>query len=85
MKLNWKVRLKNKVFWVSFVPTFFASIYTVLAMLEITPPISENAVTNLVMMVVSMLASIGVLVDPTTAGVGDSSLAMTYDEPRSEK
>ena len=32
--------------------------------------------------VFTLLAILGIVADPTTAGVGDSEQAMTYDEPK---
>jgi phi LC3 family holin len=34
------------------------------------------------MIISSALSFVGVLTDPTTAGIGDSSQALTYTEPR---
>lgn len=81
VNLNLLVRIKNPVFWVAFIPTFISFIYTVLSLLGITPSIAENTITEVLLMIVSMLANIGVLVDPTTKGVGDSANAMTYTRP----
>lgn len=81
MKINWKVRFKNKAFWVTFIPTLVAFVYTVLSMIDITPAISENSIVTLLQMIITGLASLGVLVDPTTVGLDDSEKALTYDEP----
>ena len=70
--INWKVRFKNKLWLTTFIFTIIAFIYQVLGMFDIVPPVSENAITQV----------IGVVVDPTTSGVSDSELAMTYTEPK---
>ena len=53
-------------------------IYKVLSLLGIAPSIDENAVLEVVSMVVDFLALLGVVVDPTTKGINDSERAMTY-------
>ena len=81
--INWKVRLKNKQFWVSLIPALAVLIQAVAAVFGLTLNLSDTvskvlAVVNAVFVV---LAILGVVVDPTTAGIGDSERAMTYDEP----
>ncbi len=78
MKINIKARLKNKAFLVSSSVLIISFIYGLLSILNIVPRISEEQVTDLVYMAVNMLALLGVVVDPTTAGIGDSERAMTY-------
>lgn len=81
MKINWKVRLKNPTFWLTFVPAIIALVYTVLGLLEIVPSISEATAVNAFSAIVSGLTAIGVLVDPTTSGIGDSDRALEYMKP----
>lgn len=81
MKLNLKVRLKNPVFWMTIIPAIATCVYTVLGCFDILPPISEDALTNALMAIVTALTTLGVFVDPTTTGVGDSERAMTYTKP----
>lgn len=82
MKINWKVRLKNPVFWVTIIPTGCTLVYQILSGLGITPKLAEDTITNILLSIVTALATLGVLVDPTTQGVEDSVLAMSYDEPK---
>lgn len=81
MQMNWKVRFKNKVWLGSFIATIISFIYTILGMFDVAPEITQNAVMNVVNGVLLMLSLTGVIVDPTTSGIGDSNRAMTYDEP----
>jgi phi LC3 family holin len=81
MKINMKVRLKNPVFWVSFIPALCVFLYTVLGLFDIVPPVSKDELVNWLMMIVTALTNLGVLVDPTTSGMSDSELAMTYNKP----
>ena len=46
-----------------------------------TVSVTQNHVLQLVNQVLTFLGLIGVIVDPTTAGLGDSDRAMGYQEP----
>lgn len=84
MNINWKVRFKNPVFWTTVIPALTGFIYTVLGACGIVPALGEDMVLNLAFVVISALTTLGVLVDPTTAGINDSHLAMTYKAPRAD-
>lgn len=81
MKINWKVRIKNPVFWFTFIPSICAVIYTILSCFGVVPSISESTLVNVLLSIVSALETLGVLVDPTTKGASDSNRALTYDMP----
>lgn len=81
MKINWKVRFKNKVWLSTFISLIIGFVYNILAMFDIAPVITQNAVTQVVGQVLTLLGLLGVLVDPTTEGVNDSNRAMAYEEP----
>lgn len=81
MKLNWKVRFKNKVWLGSFVALIVGFVFNMLALFDMYPTITENAIMNIANEVLTFLGLIGVIVDPTTAGLGDSERAMSYTEP----
>lgn len=85
MKINWKVRLKNPVVWLTLIPTFVAFVYAVLMALGIVPSISESVVTDALTAIVTALAALGILNDPTTAGVNDSERAMEYEKPKEDE
>lgn len=78
MKINWKARFKNKAFVVTFVTLAVTFIYQVLALFGVCPSISEDTIVNVITLGVNLLATMGVLVDPTTNGFSDSDRAMTY-------
>ena len=80
MKINWKIRVKNPVFWATLIPATATFIYTVLALLGIAPTIDEHTLTNGLLAVVTGLSTVGVLVDPTTKGINDSERAMNYED-----
>lgn len=85
MKINWKVRFQNKTWLVTFIAAILTLVYQILGMIGISPSISQDALTNILMMVVNLLVMLGVIVDPTTSGVTDSAKALTYDKPNGEK
>lgn len=82
MKINWKLRLKNKTTLLSLLGCIAAFIYQFLGILGLTAPISEDQVTQIIGLLVNVLAGLGVLVDPTTQGTCDSKDALCYKEPR---
>ena len=81
MKINWKVRFKNKAWLASFVSLIVGFVYSMLAMFDVFPEVSENTVLQVINNVLTFLGLIGVLVDPTTDGLYDSNRAMSYEEP----
>ena len=81
MKINWKVRFKNKVWLGSFLSLIVSFVYSMLSMFDVFPDVTKNSVIELLNQVLTFLGLIGVLVDPTTAGLGDSERAMGYEEP----
>ena len=81
MKINLKVRFKNPVFWLTVIPAVITFIYTVLGAFDVVPALSQDVVVNIVTAIITALTTIGVLIDPTTKGVGDSERALNYTEP----
>lgn len=84
MKINWKVRLKNKNFWITAIPAFLLFVQGVLAVFGVTIDVGEIgnkliAVVNAAFVVLSIL---GIVNDPTTSGISDSDQAMTYQTPK---
>ena len=81
MKINWKVRFKNKVWLGSFFSLVVGFVYSLLALFDVFPAVTQNLVVQLLNQVLTFLGLIGVIVDPTTAGLEDSDRAMGYEEP----
>lgn len=84
MKINWTVRLKNKTFLAALAALLITFVYDLLALLGIAPSVDESVVTTLCNTILTLLVGVGILTDPTTAGVADSAQAMTYTEPKKE-
>ena len=81
MKVNWKVRFKNKTWLSMFLSLIVGFVFNLLKMFDVVPVVTENFVMQIVGQVLTFLGLIGVLVDPTTAGLNDSVRAMGYEEP----
>ena len=84
MQLNWMVRIKNKNFWLTLIPAVLLLIQAIAAPLGMTLDFGElgNQLLAIVNAVFAVLAILGIVNDPTTKGMGDSGLAMTYNEPK---
>lgn len=81
MKINWKVRFKNPTWLTMFLSLIVGFIFNVLKMFDVFPKVTENQIMEVVSQALTFLGLIGVLVDPTTSGIGDSQRALCYDEP----
>ena len=86
MKINWIVRIKNKAFWLAIIPAVLLLIQAVADVVGYQldfGDISDKliAVVNAVFVVLSIL---GIVTDPTTDGIGDSTRAMTYTAPNTD-
>lgn len=86
MKINWLVRIKNKAFWVAFVPAVLLLIQTVAALFGFQIDLGEigDKILAVVNAVFVVLAILGIVADPTTEGVSDSEQAMTYTAPKDD-
>lgn len=85
--INWKVRIKNKIFWLSIIPAILLLIQAVAAVFGYTldfTDLSEKLVAVVEALFV-VLTILGIVADPTTSGVSDSNLAMTYEKPKEDK
>jgi phi LC3 family holin len=85
MKVNWKVRFKNKTWLTMFISLIVGFVFNMLKLFDVVPTFTENLVMNIVGQILTFLGLLGVIVDPTTAGVDDSLRAMSYTEPWDDK
>ena len=85
--INWKIRLMNKQFWLSLIPALALTAQAVAAVFgwEIDLTTAVGKLLTVVNTVFALLVVLGIVVDPTTAGVGDSRRAMGYEEPYKDK
>lgn len=80
-KINWRVRLKNKAFWLTVIPAILTVLYAVFDLAGIIPAIERETLLKAVYALFSVLSVLGIVIDPTTKGISDSERAMGYDEP----
>ena len=81
--INWKVRIKNKNFWLSIIPAVILLIQAIGQVFGYTLDfgVLSGRLLDVVNAVFVVLAILGVVTDPTTAGVSDSQRALSYTEP----
>ena len=84
MLINWMVRIKNKAFWMSFIPAVLLLVQVVAATFGFTMDLGNlgNKLLAVVDAAFCVLAILGVVTDPTTVGISDSQRALTYNEPK---
>lgn len=78
MKINWKVRLRNRVWLTTMLATLVAFIFDVLALMDAAPAVTQDSVMQAITALLTLLSALGVIIDPTTQGAGDSDRAMEY-------
>ena len=87
MNINWKVRIKNKSFWLALIPALLLLVQVVAA------PFGYNwdfaglgaQLTAIINAIFAVLAILGVVNDPTVATLSDSKQAMTHEAPKKDK
>lgn len=81
--INWKVRVLNKTFWITLIPALALLLQTFLAVFGVKLELGDTTDKLLVFInaLFAVFMIVGVVNDPTTSGVTDSSRAMTYETP----
>ena len=84
MHINLLVRLKNKAFWLSLIPALLLVAQTIASLFGYNWDfvVLNQQITAIINAVFAVLSILGIVVDPTTAGFGDSQRALTYTEPK---
>ena len=86
MKINWKVRIKNKLFWLSIIPAVLLLIQAVAAPFGFTLnfDVLGKQLAEIINAAFVVLSILGIVVDPTTTGIADSTQVLGYDQPKKE-
>lgn len=86
MMINWKVRILNKTFWLTLVPALALLLQTFLSVFGVKIELGETIDKLLVFInaLFGVLVIVGIVNDPTTSGISDSSRAMTYERPNNQ-
>ena len=81
--INWKIRLMNEQFWLSLIPALALTAQAIAAVFgwEIDLTTAVGKLLTVINTVFALLVVLGIVVDPTTEGIGDSDRALGYDEP----
>lgn len=84
MKINWRVRIKNKAFWLAMIPALLLLIQVVAAVFGFNIDLGDlgNKLLAVVNALFAVLAILGVVTDHTTDGFSDSTQALTYETPK---
>lgn len=84
--INWVVRIKNKNFWLAIIPAVLLLIQAVAAVFGYTLDLGDigNKLISVVNAAFGVLVVLGVVVDPTTAGISDSKQARGYNYPKED-
>lgn len=82
--INWRVRIKNKLFWLSIIPALLLLVQSLAAVFGYTFDFTDlqGKLLNVVEAIFTVLVILGIVTDPTTEGMQDSKLALTYEEPK---
>lgn len=85
--INIKVRLRNRDFWIAFIPALLILIQMILGLFNIALPIDglTSKLLDIINMVFMVLGILGIVNDPTTHGLQDSVRAMGYDKPNNDR
>jgi phi LC3 family holin len=89
MKINWKVRLKNRLWVVAALSQLFILIEMALVGahavgltdFKLTEEV-KSGILVIVNAIFGLLATLGVVQDPTTQGIEDSTKAQSYSNPK---
>ncbi len=86
MRINWTVRLRNKTFWLTMIPTLLLLVEQVLNIFGVSMNFMglEEQLMAVISTVFMVLGTLGVVVDPTTKGMSDSARAMRYKVPNDD-
>lgn len=84
--INWTVRFRNKNFWLTVIPAVLLLIQTVAAVFGFTLDLGDigNKLIAVVNAAFGVLVVLGVVNDPTTAGISDSKQAQGYIFPKED-
>lgn len=84
MNINWRIRAKNKNFWIAIIPAILLLIQAIAQVFGFTIDFGKlgNNLLNVVNAAFVVLSLLGIVTDPTTQGVSDSTQALLYTEPK---
>lgn len=86
MNINLKVRIKNKSFWLALIPAVLLLVQVCAAPFGYAWDfgVLNAQLAAIVNAAFAVLAILGIVADPTTAGMRDSNQALGYEKPRED-
>lgn len=82
--INWKVRLKSGPFWMGIASAIIMAVFYILNLCGVATNVTASQIIEVVKLLLLIPASIGIISDPTTKGMRDSQLAMSYTAPKAD-
>ena len=84
MSINWKVRIRNKSFWLALIPAVLLLVQVCAAPFgyEWDFGVLNAQLAAIVNALFAVLAILGIVADPTTKGMSDSEQALYYEKPK---
>lgn len=84
--INWKVRIRNKAFWIALIPAVLLLVQVVASVFGFSLDFGDlgNKLLAVVNAAFALLSILGIVTDPTTEGLQDSAQALTYDYPKAK-
>lgn len=86
-KINWKVRVGNKTFWITFIPAVLLLVQALASIFGYTLDLSQlgDKLIAAIGALFVVLVILGIVNDPTTTGISDSNQALSYKKPKGVK
>lgn len=82
--INWKVRAKNKQFWISIIPALILLIKQICMLFG--ADLELDGISDKIIQIIEtgfiILSLLGIVNDPTTESIYDSKLALSYTNPK---
>lgn len=85
MKVNWKVRMQHKQFWVSLIALLIVLANQIAGIFNVDVTIYSEQLTGITETVLMILALMGIVIDPTTKSASDSAQALMYTRPKDDR
>lgn len=85
--INWKVRLKNKQFWLLLIPAVLLLVQVIAVPFgyDFKIEVISKQLLDIVNAVFVVLTILGIVNDPTTHGIQDSTQVLDYEKPRKDR
>ena len=82
--MNWKLRFKNKTTLTALIGAVFLFVKQISEIFGFDISEQLEQLSGIIGGVLTILVSLGIIVDGTTKGIKDSGIAQTYSKPRDE-